>query len=29
VIFVLSLLMLLALHNLIRLVARRWERRPA
>lgn len=29
VIFVLSLLMLLALHNLIRLVARRWHRRAA
>ena len=29
VIFVLSLLMLLAVHKLIRLAARRWERRPA
>lgn len=29
VIFVLSLLMLLAMHSLIRLVARRWQRRPA
>lgn len=29
VIFVLSLLMLLALHNLIRLVVHKWQRRPA